>query len=376
MVFSGNKENNYSIIFSPDSKTIVLSFDNSNLTIFDVIYGQKKAVIKDIDIDHKATIFSPDSLTLASFSESNNVKLWDVSTGRTKGMFKGLEEDISNLKFSPDGRYLAAGFLSGNVWLWDVVTKRGKPIPMERTPHNGMINALTFSPNSRILAIGNENGAVTLWDLTMDKSVADFMILLEIGSRSEGSRIYSFAFSPDDCCLSIDALGGLYLYDITRGAKRIVQFGFKDDESNDNGAEDIIYDFGFSPEGCPLAVVATPPAFQLTDYSPLLDNRPIDVRIAEASHLYGLALEGIELKLKPWKNELPIWPLDHQLYLEPLAQQGNRTAMVELGIAYELVWQHEKALPWYEKAAALEDDYGAQRLSWLKSRLARPSVSP
>lgn len=371
MVLSGFKGLNYSVRFSSDSRTIAIQLDNSTFSLFDARSGQERTAINKNLRKVNEIVFLRDNLVAASESESNVLTIWDIYTGKKQAAFNGVKENISTLELSPDGRYLAVGYEGGAVWLWDVANWQGKPMPTEREG----LHVFKFSFDGRILAGGYDNGLVTLWDLTKGNITAEMEFTrIEEGLISEPARISSFAFSPDNHVLCIYTESGVRLYDLAVG-EEVVNANIVDRYFFDTNADYRIHDFTFSPEGRPLAIVADNSALRLIDYSPVFDDRPVDVRIAEASRLYGLKLEAIDLTdMEPEKMGLPIWPLDHPFHLEPLAQQGDKKAMVDLGIAYERVWQYEKALPWYEKAAALGDEYGAQHLSWLKARLARSSA--
>ncbi|OJJ04748.1 hypothetical protein ASPVEDRAFT_153082 [Aspergillus versicolor CBS 583.65] len=109
---------NRDVLFSRDSKTLVLIPEGSIMQLFDAVSLKRKRLLKG----HKADIFNADisanSRTLASASSDDTVRIWDAITGTAKYALK-CQSEICAVACSPDGRTLSVSFSDSTLRLWD-----------------------------------------------------------------------------------------------------------------------------------------------------------------------------------------------------------------------------------------------------------------
>ena len=72
----------------------------------------------------------------------------------------------------------------------------------------------------------------------------------------------------------------------------------------------------------------------------------------------------------------PRWPKTHPFHWLSKAKSGDPEAMVQLGIIYDRDNENDKALHWYQKAADLGNEYGRERLEFLKGWMERNKSEP
>ncbi len=180
--------------------------------------------------------FSPDGTLLAFDSYFNGLILWDLVTHKQVAKFSG-----SHLAFSPDGKVLAvADSGDGEVLLWSLATHRsiGGPLYVG-TSKNVAFASLAFSPDSRVLAVGNiYSDTVQFWNVATRK----------VTWQLRNVRATSPVFSPNGGPLAVIASdGAVQLWDVAtrRSARKPIVV---------SGAANSL---AFSPDGTVLAVGGT-----------------------------------------------------------------------------------------------------------------------
>ncbi|RKU20468.1 hypothetical protein C6501_00090 [Candidatus Poribacteria bacterium] len=156
---NGQIQSVYSMVFSPDGKTLFCGTDD-DIHIWDAHTGEHKLMLTGHTgfVEHIA--LSSDGKILAS-EDGDTIHLWDAHTGEHKRTLIA-KKLIKSITFSPDGKILASGSNDETIRLWDVAIGKNK---MVLTEHNEWVDGLAFSPDGKTLASGDDDGIIHLWDI-------------------------------------------------------------------------------------------------------------------------------------------------------------------------------------------------------------------
>lgn len=275
------------ILYSPDSKTLIVNGFRADISIIDTTSRQKRgeiklggdrsiagltlsrdgrkiaatlgqAVIGDpvqiriFDAEKRTEIsaleagnsgiemlaFSPDGTHLASGGSNGNqeLKVWDLRSKKVVHTF-AVGQGVSAGLFSPDGRWLAASSASsGAVKLWDTKTWMNlSDLEIGRA----YSVRLATTGDGRLLAAGGSDGVVHVWSTQDWKAVTSY--------TAHPGRVLAMAFAPDGKTLA------------TTGEDRTVRFwdaatwreaaSFSVEDAYNGGAQAV----AFSPDGKALA---------------------------------------------------------------------------------------------------------------------------
>jgi WD40 repeat protein len=230
-VFSQSLGSIFTIVFSPDQKTLVTGGMDGYIRIWRIADGQQLQAWSAHSNWIRHLTFSPDGQYLASSSNDRTIKIWAWPTDpiQCQHIFRGHQDwvwssrfitwrkwrflisvsqdrsaKIWNLNlgkciftlqenqasfwsvaFSRSGDRIATSSATA-VKLWSVWTRRCIQTFEEAT----RIRALAFSPNGKNL-VGCDDSSIKIWDLASGQCLQTF-------PTAEQSSIWSLTFSPDN----------------------------------------------------------------------------------------------------------------------------------------------------------------------------------
>ncbi len=147
----------YSLALSPDGHTLAAGYWKV-VVLWNMITGERLAVLPGFDRYVGSLSFSPDGLLLAAGNDLGKLQIWDL---RRQEMLHSIDLEggyVSVPAFSPDGRMIGVGvYGTGTVWLIDVAS--GKIIDSYKVSDLGCGSA-AFSPDGRFLITPSTGGLI------------------------------------------------------------------------------------------------------------------------------------------------------------------------------------------------------------------------
>ena len=111
----------YSVVFSPDGKTLASGSWDKTIKLWDVATGKERATLKGHTCLRELRWRSARTARRwPRRSADQTIKLWDVGAGMEQGTLKGHTERVCSVVFSPDGKTLASGSLDKTIKVWDI----------------------------------------------------------------------------------------------------------------------------------------------------------------------------------------------------------------------------------------------------------------
>jgi RNA polymerase sigma factor (sigma-70 family) len=206
------------ITFTPDGKSLAISFDNSSEpSIWDIETGK---MLEEIGSQARATFpaqhiaFSPDGQTLMGIGVGAFYS-WTKDGGASATGFAIGSRGVAAV--APDGwvgGWCDANGLCRMYHLLPVARPAIGDTTKETQLQVGPAQSIAFSPGGRVLAVGGDDGAVHLWDLVTEKPITKLA-----GLQTPATTL---AFSADGKTLAAAARDGssIRVWDFPRNATR------------------------------------------------------------------------------------------------------------------------------------------------------------
>ncbi|HEV3263769.1 MAG TPA: PQQ-binding-like beta-propeller repeat protein [Gemmataceae bacterium] len=173
------------VAFSPDGKLLATSDYTGPSRVLDAATGQERWRVAAGPQWDNGMVFSPDSKVLVLLVGQANPTIYryEAATGKPLPSPEGHTGPVSAVAFAPGGRTLVSLGSDQTLRAWEVAT--GKPLRQTPAPNSG---AFTSSADGRLLAIAR-NRALGLYDTTTGKELRRLV--------PHAAMTYGLAFSPD-----------------------------------------------------------------------------------------------------------------------------------------------------------------------------------
>ena len=279
-ILDENKGPVYSVLFSPDEKTLVSSAWNPGyaggvIRLWGMPEGKQIGIFEAPKGSAYSVSFSPDGMMLVSGTASTigTVELWDVAQLTHSFTFEGHpNRPVLAVSFSRDG-IIASGSTNGEIKLWDVETKQH----IATLRLGAYVDSMAFSPDGTIIASGLGDGTIRLLDVATKKHIA----LLR-----SGGAVFSVGFSPDGRILASGSVEAtVKLWDVAK-KERIATF---------TGHTHAVNSVSFSPDGTTLASGSRDRTVQLWDvfeWASVVPDAPVNLQAASDSETVSLSWEA------------------------------------------------------------------------------------
>jgi RNA polymerase sigma factor (sigma-70 family) len=113
--------------FSPDGRTVAVSFAGKTIHLFETATGQERKEFAQHPDYTGAVAFAPDGRTLASGCWDGTIRFWDVASGKEQAARSGAQRLVLRLAYAPNGKTLASGGGDTTILIWDVPTRARQP---------------------------------------------------------------------------------------------------------------------------------------------------------------------------------------------------------------------------------------------------------
>ncbi len=211
---SGQVNRASNIIFSPDSKKIIVINRVLPVGVWDVVSGQKIMTLGSWSVGIISMVYSPDGLYVASGTQDGTIKVWNSETGKLIKIVKGHSREVYTIDFSPDGHYIVSGSRDKTINIWS--TKTGEIIKTLK----GSTHAKYSLDGMYIISKSYEGSfqSTTIWDTNRYKKVRTIKVSIHdaITDLSPNGKMYILGKVKDGIFQMYDVITGKVLWKLDR----------------------------------------------------------------------------------------------------------------------------------------------------------------
>ncbi|BFZ63231.1 Ski complex subunit Rec14 [Saitoella coloradoensis] len=159
----GSKDTPWSIVLSPDSKTLATTSYAGKMTIYDLATSSRLASDDTRGSFGTCISYSPDGRYIATGHQNGGLYIFSTETGRMLHSLPGHGSNtVRGVKFSPGSSLLASVGDSETICLHD--PRSGEQVA-SLTGHNRWVFALDWNRTGEYIASAAVDGKVKVWDV-------------------------------------------------------------------------------------------------------------------------------------------------------------------------------------------------------------------
>ncbi len=119
-LFRGASRRHYSVVFSPLSSSVLLSFVDQEATVLDIRWGNSFVSLGGHTSQVRSGAFSPNGLIVATAEFNGTLRLWEVSSGHQLTSRTAHNVFLTAVTFSMDGLHLATASGDNTARIWRI----------------------------------------------------------------------------------------------------------------------------------------------------------------------------------------------------------------------------------------------------------------
>ena len=204
-----------SLDLSKDGRYLIIGKSNGQLIIWDMkaneLYKQNfqgnpggwgsDFVGSDFYKSKNAVKISPDNNYVLLISGGNKIQVWDINTEKEIVQLSPLGQDFYTADFSPNSRYIVSGGLDKYITIWDIKTGKAAKEITGVVGHEGKWGSLTaitsvcYTNDGKYVLASSDNRKMSLWDVETEKEIKVFSGFTSNVSYAKISADANYIFS-------------------------------------------------------------------------------------------------------------------------------------------------------------------------------------
>jgi WD40 repeat protein len=388
---------------SPNGRNIVVGGINGKIQIWDLINKKNILEFQAHKWNVGKMIISDDNKRLISSGKIDGmIKIWDINHTTLIKSWKADENGISSIALSSNNKYLASvGFLSKDIKVWNIQNQklmasflghngsecivftpdnnnivyvsedekivniediRNKKIIYKLEGHKGKITRILISPNKKNIITASTDMSIKIWNIKDGR-------LIRTIEKAHLYDVTDISISADNkFIISVSRNNIMKIWNIDNGKlifKHLLVGAY-------NGQTHV----RITSNNMIILSTAKGKYIEIIDKNfidKLSNQKFISKQISLLEKELQVKLNGVKIENKRQYFNKVLWSREHPYFWLDKAQEGNVSAMYNLGLIYDKLKENDKAIYWYSKAIEKGDIQAKERLSilntWLHSKV-------